>query len=345
MQINLSPTSSLWTTIQWLGVLLSAVLVGAFIYYPAPTLSIFWNVVIPLLPATFLISPLIWRSVCPIATLNMVGNGQFGRRMLKAASIPRASLLGIGLFALMVPGRHFLFNESGTAMVAAILLVFLTALISGTFYHAKSGFCNTLCPVLPVEKLYGQHPLLEMKNPRCASCELCTPRGCIDLSPQKSIEKVISPAHRSTAWVRTPMGIFAMALPGFITAYFIATGPELADAPLVYLFIAGASLISVMLFSSLALLWRWQASRAFLILGALSISLYYGFVAPQMATALHLGTAGAWTIRIGAFALIGFWLWKAIRRTSREERAAPMRSRPIARTTPAMAARDTPAGS
>lgn len=340
----MKPATSFWPVIQWLGVLFSAVLVYAFIYYPAPTLSIFWNVLIPLLPATFLISPLMWRSVCPIATLNMAGNGQFGQRMLKAAFVPQASLFGIGLFGLMVPARHFLFNESGPAMVAAILLVFAVAFISGTFYHAKSGFCNTLCPVLPIEKLYGQHPLLEMKNPRCASCELCTPRGCIDLAPQKAIEKVISPAHRSMAWIRTPMGVFATALPGFITAYFIATGPTIADAPLVYLFIAGASLISFMLFSGLALLWRWQASRAFLLLGTLSISLYYGFAAPQIATALHMGDVVTWVIRIGAFLLIGMWFVQAHRRSTRQNPFV-LKTRPVSSTAPPMASRGTPAGS
>ncbi len=313
MRILSERTQTFWRVVQWLGVIATALLFAGLLAYPDRTLQLFWGVVIPLLPATFLVSPLLWRNVCPIATLNMFGNGRFRRRLLEPASIPRTSLMSICLFGVMVPARHFLFNESGIALVVATLLVLSTALVMGSFYDAKSGFCNTLCPVLPVEKLYGQHPLISIGNPRCTTCRLCTPRGCIDLSPMKSIEKVVSPAHRSHAWLRTPLGFFAAALPGFIAGYFTAAGPSWSDAIPVYLHIGAGALISYAFFAGLIFLFKWKASRALIILGAVSISLYYAFAAPQMASTLGLGSTAMWAIRIGAFLLIGAWFWRASR--------------------------------
>ena len=43
----------------------------------------------------------------------------------------------------------------------------LAAWMLGRRGERKAGFCNALCPILPVERLYGQAPLVAAGNPRC----------------------------------------------------------------------------------------------------------------------------------------------------------------------------------
>ena len=59
----------LWRIAQALGVLGVAILLVGLVVRPAPSLTILWRVLIPLVPATLLVSPLLWRNVCPLATL------------------------------------------------------------------------------------------------------------------------------------------------------------------------------------------------------------------------------------------------------------------------------------
>ena len=304
----------MWRLAQVLGIIAATTIIVGFVWLPEFTLRIFWGILIPLLPATFLISPLIWRSVCPIATVNMLGNGWMGRRKLPAHSIPAVSMAGIILFGLLVPARHLAFNDNGVILAATSGAVFVAAFILGVFFDNRSGFCNAVCPVLPVEKLYGHRPLIEMKSVRCASCQLCTAKGCLDVSPQKSIEKIIAPAHRSQAWLKTPMGIFALALPGFILGYFTSASTPWFEMTSLYLYIGACCAGSYALLAGLMLLLRWPSSRGLIILAAISVGLYYAYASPQIAEALTLGPMTAWGIRCGTFILIGFWLWRGLRR-------------------------------
>ena len=52
---------------------LTAMLLAGLWLAPARFLALFWGVVIPLLPLSFLVSPQLWRAVCPLATLNQLG--------------------------------------------------------------------------------------------------------------------------------------------------------------------------------------------------------------------------------------------------------------------------------
>ena len=173
-----------WRLAQGLGLLVTGALIVGLFSAPESALGLLWNVLIPILPATFLLSPLIWRALCPLATLNLLPNGLFAARTMPAALQKTLGTAGIALLLILVPARRFLFNEEGAILGIVILAVGALALGLGAIYPQKAGFCNTLCPVLPVEKLYGQHPLVAMKDTRCASCVRCVPKGCLDLAPQ-----------------------------------------------------------------------------------------------------------------------------------------------------------------
>lgn len=305
-----------WRIAQAVGLLLLAGLMVGLVARPEPTLHVLWSVVIPLLPASFLVSPALWRGICPLATLNTLSNGLIERRALTAKWIPVGGATGVVLLALLVPARRFLFNTDAMALATVILLVAVAAVLLGALYDMKAGFCNSICPVLPVERLYGQAPLATLSNPRCPDCTLCTPRGCIDLSPTKSVVQTLGPARRSHAWLGTVFGVFAGSFPGFVLGYFTWQDVPFAAAGSVYLAIglmaAGSYAITVLTVHAL----RLEFTLALAILGAAAAGLYYWFSAPALAIAVGLGPAMAFGLRVVALALVAVWLARAVRRPS-----------------------------
>ena len=198
---------ALWKTTQAVGLLATIILLVGLLARPTVALFVLWNVLIPLVPVSLLLSPLIWRNVCPLATISMGLNRKAVTRKLSPEAASRTGMVAVLLLVLLVPARRFLFNTDGMALAIVIVGVALLALILGAFFNAKAGFCNSICPVLPVERLYGQAPLLKTDNARCESCSLCTPRGCIDVAPGKSIAHTVGIAMAGKRWLGTGFGV------------------------------------------------------------------------------------------------------------------------------------------
>ncbi|MBV6520706.1 MAG: hypothetical protein MNPFHGCM_00824 [Gemmatimonadaceae bacterium] len=304
---------SLWRAAQAIGLVLTVVLIAALWVTPTVTLHILWDMVIPLLPATFLINPLIWRNVCPLATLNDLSGSRVGQRIVETRLLRAAWVVGIVLLAVLVPARRFLFNENGPALAITILLVALLALVSGLRYARRAGFCGSLCPVLPVEKLYGQLPLLPMDGARCTSCSQCTPVGCIDLANSKTVAQTIGPERRDARWVRTGFGAFAAAFPGFIIGYFTTVNGDFVTAGTVYgrvLLLAAASYLIV---AVLVAVFRLRASLSLPFLGATSLGLYYWYAAPPLVEAYAGPSQAVAWVRAAIGLMIAYWLvtWRS----------------------------------
>jgi hypothetical protein len=308
--VALSPVNAprLWRAAQLIGVLLTVALLAALVRWPKPTLHVLWDMVIPILPATFLINPLLWRNVCPLATLNTWTGRQGGQRAISTPMLHASWVVGLVLLGVLVPARRFLFNTDGAALAAVIVVVAVLALAMGIPFSGRAGFCNALCPVLSVEKLYGQAPLMELGNARCASCTVCTPVGCIDLAFRKTVAQTIGPTRRDERWVATPFGAFACAFPGFIAGYFTTVNGPLSTAVGVYRHIALLSLASYLALAAIVLMARLSARAALPLLGALAIAIYYWYAAPTLAAAYGAPVIGPTIVRLLALALIVAWL-------------------------------------
>ncbi len=307
----------LWRTAQWAGILATAILLAGLVAQPDLALDVLWNILIPLVPASLLVSPAIWRNVCPLATLNMLTNRSAVQHTLTEKVLPGAGIIGIVLLVVMVPARRFLFNTDGVVLTVTIVAVALLALALGGFFQLKAGFCNAICPVLPVERLYGQRPLMGVNNPRCVPCTMCTARGCIDLNPSKSVAQTLGSARRSNAWLVTGFGAFAAAFPGFVVGYYTAQDGPLASAGSVYLNVAVWALGSYLVAGLLVWLFRLSATRALILLAAVAAGLYYWFAADTITTAFAIQGTATVAIRVAALALVVFWLWRALPRTNR----------------------------
>ncbi len=303
----------LWQVGQVLVLAITGVLLWGLLARPEPALGLLWNVLIPVLPAVFLLHPTIWRNVCPLATVNLLSGHRRGHRTLAGPESKVAGTLGIVLLAGLVPARHFLFNHNGAALAITILIVVALALILGSLFTAKAGFCNAVCPVLPVERLYGQRPMVEVANARCAPCTLCTQRGCMDLAPTKSIPQILGAARRGSRWWLTPFGLFAAAFPGFIVGYFTVEEAQQSAALSVYLHVLGWAAVSMLVVVAVTYLRRGRNERLVLGLAAVSAALYYWFAAPGVVDQLSLSQAGTISLRVTALAFIAVWWWQALR--------------------------------
>ena len=288
------------------------VLVGAFTI-PSFTLRVVWGIAVPLLPVTFLLSPELWRGVCPLATLNVLGNRLHRAQLPSTRTHAGLGIAGIGLFLALVPLRLVAFNTQGVAFAAAAAGVGVGALVLGMAFATRSGFCNGACPILPVERLYGQAPLLHLGRGRCDQCTVCTPRGCLDLAGDKAVAQLLGRTRLDHGWLGTSFGAFAAALPGFILGYYAL--PTIAAPSLLLAYgapLAGA-LLSFLLVSAAVRVLRLSAASALVGLAAAAISLHYWFAGPTVAAALGLGSAAVWLVRVGAGAVIAVWTVRALR--------------------------------
>ena len=310
-----------WRIAQILALLATVALLASLVATPSTGLVLLWDVAIPVLPAVFLINPGLWRNICPLGTLSMLPN-QPGGRVLNGAGLPLAGSLGIALLFLMVPARRFLFNTDGTALALTIVGVAVLAISLGSVFDKKAGFCSGICPVLPVERLYGQSPLIAVSNPRCSPCTLCVTRGCLDIAGGKSIAQILGPRRKSHDWLGTAFGMFAASFPGFVIGYNLTADGPWSTAGQVYGIVLAGAVLSYLVTNVLVRTLHVGSITALNALAALSLGLYYWFAAKAITTHLALPDWTPFLIRSAAGLLLAFWVWRA---TDNRRRYAELR--------------------
>jgi len=119
----------------------------------------------------------------------------------------------IALFAI-VPLRHVVLDTSGPATAIVLLSLAAAAVIMGSKFEWKSGWCSGVCPVHPVERLYGTLPAISPPNAHCTSCERCV-QPCPDSTPE------LTPLSTKNGLPRRIAGLLMVgAFPGFIWGWF-----------------------------------------------------------------------------------------------------------------------------
>lgn len=206
-----------------LGRILSvAVLVGCAVLLlvrPDAGLVLFWKTAIPLLPLVFFAVPGLWRNLCPLAAAN-----QLPRRagFSKALTPPAwwkeyGYVLGFAAFFVLASSRKFLFNHDGTATAILILGALAGAFVGGVLLKGKSGWCSSICPVYPVQRLYNQSPFVLVGNSHCDPCVGCT-RNCYDFNPNVAY---LADLHDEDHYYVGYRRLFAYAMPGFVLGFFL----------------------------------------------------------------------------------------------------------------------------
>jgi hypothetical protein len=300
-----------WGIVRAAALAATAALVVTLVAWPTVALRVLWDLLIPVLPASFLVAPHLWRGVCPLATLNQWSGARPGRRQLGGRPLVAANALGVLLLVLLVPARRFAFNENGPALAATITIVAAAALALGVVFSRRAGFCNAVCPILPVERLYGQHPLWKPSNRRCDRCTVCIPKGCLDVDPFRSFAHAIGREAGRHRWLTTTYGAFAAALPGFIVGYFTLGNVPWTAAAGVYLWVALCSAGSYLAATVVVRVLGLTRPVSLALLAAAAVALYYWWAAPRIAGLLGAPPAGTVIGRAAALALVAVWLVRA----------------------------------
>jgi nitrite reductase (NADH) large subunit len=305
-----------WRVLRWFGVACALTIVAASILVPPLGLLLFWGVFVPVVPLVFLVAPALWRNVCPMASLNQIPR-TLG--LTRGLTLPLwvqqyAPLISAGLFLAIVPFRKVLLESSGLALAVFLLSVLSLAFLGGLLFKGKSGWCSQFCPMLQVERFYGQSPLLVVRNSHCRPCVGCT-KNCYDFNP--------TAAHLADLYDGNPRlaanrKLFAGAMPGLILAFF--TQPEFADITATsVLLLYGRILLFVAagigVFMAVEAVTGLSSYKLVLVHVVVALNLFYWFVAPQVMQRFGLGeTPLPYLLQAAVAVLTVVWFLRALPR-------------------------------
>lgn len=209
------------TLVKWRVLQLAVFAIGFAIFvlliiWPPIGLHAFWNVLIPVAPALLMVAPGLWRNVCPLSSTALFGRhmGWTKDRRVSIEWQGRLGLIGVGILFLVVPLRHVILDTSGHATAIALGAVGVLSIIMSSQFRWKSAWCSGMCPVHPVERLYGAEPIASFANAHCHECEACVV-PCPDSIPGVS---PTSPRPTRARWLAG--AIMLAAFPGFVWGWF-----------------------------------------------------------------------------------------------------------------------------
>ena len=278
------PCSTWWHRVQAVLLVAGVVLEGTLIVRPEIGVIILWNVLIPVAPALLVIAPGLWRNICPMATLSLLPRYLCLSHELVPSrwAADLLALLGFLALLLIVPLRHLALDISGPATALMLLLAATVAFALGIAFEWRSGWCTSLCPIHPVEKLYGFAPALTVGNARCQSCAKCS-TPCPD-STQAMTPLVTGPSRLAKWLGQVLVGGFV----GFIWGWYrlpdypgpVATNDILAA----YLWPLGGGAASLVAYAALRRQCRSRQARALLprVFAAAAVSTYYWYRLPAL---------------------------------------------------------------
>jgi nitrite reductase (NADH) large subunit len=319
-----------WRALRWCGVGCAIALIVTSVVDSSLAVKIFWSIFIPLLPLTFLVMPGIWRNVCPMASLNQIPRTlKFTRGKTIPPRIQQFTpLISIAFFLLIIPARKLRFDQNGLALALFLIAVLALAFTGGVFFKGKSGWCTQFCPMLQIERFYGQSPLVVLPNSHCRPCVGCN-KNCYDFNPTAGF---LADLHDENPRLGVNRKMIAGAIPWVITAFF--TQPYLTHLSLVpaltiygrFLIAAAAGAGFFLLLETITPLTAQQ-----LVLGHVvaAINLFYWFGAPRALQKLGLDTQVLpHVIQLVVLALSLLWLKRALPREAaflEQTEGAPVR--------------------
>lgn len=156
----------------------------ALIFFPKIGLHAFWDVLIPIAPLLLVLATGVWRNICPLATTALLPRklNISKQKRMKIKNHGIITLVGVFVLLLAVPLRHLIFDTNGPVTAYFIISLAVIAVYMGYNYNWKSGWCSGLCPIHPVEKLYGSKVAIADPNAHCSSCKNCV-APCPDSIP------------------------------------------------------------------------------------------------------------------------------------------------------------------
>ncbi|HRE16525.1 MAG TPA: FAD-dependent oxidoreductase [Rhodocyclaceae bacterium] len=270
-----------WQALRIVSVTFTLSVLALLVLRPTQGLFLFWNILVPSLPLVFFAAPGLWRNLCPLSTMNQVPRVFGFTRGLTLSNWLKeyAFVFGMTVLFVAVPARQLVMNHDGLATAALVATLLGLAFFGGLLFKGKSGWCSTFCPLLPVQRLYGQTPMVLVPNSHCEPCVGCT-KNCYDFNPQAAY---LADQYDDDPHYRGYRRFFAGAFPGLILAYF-TTVPGQESALALYGRFATTVIASVGLFYFLDTFIKLTRAKLTAIYAVLALNLFYWFVMPTLTT-------------------------------------------------------------
>jgi hypothetical protein len=186
---------------------------------------ILWTVCIAALPFFWMtIGFHVWRRICPLAVAGQVGRlvGRPGARKMGDWMGKNYLLVQLGLMIFALSLRLVVTNGSDVGLGIFLGVVVLAAIVVSFVYGGKT-WCNFMCPVGLVEKIYTE-PSRSASNAAADVTSQCTPcvackKHCPDIDLEQGYWKEAVERGRRLAYFAWPGIVIA-----FYTYYFLARG-------------------------------------------------------------------------------------------------------------------------
>jgi NADPH-dependent 2,4-dienoyl-CoA reductase/sulfur reductase-like enzyme/ferredoxin len=294
---------------------------------PPVGLRIFWGVAIPLLPIFFFLAPGVWRNICPLASSNQLPRAlKWTRAMTPPQWLKRSSYaISISFFVLFVSLRKLGLQTSGLWTGALLLAVIASAFTGGMIFKGKSGWCSSICPLLPVQRVYGQTPFLLVANTHCQPCVGCT-KNCYDFNPKVAY---LADLHAESSW-SAGRKYFIAAFPGLILGFFKVPSVPVASVGLIYgelaLYVAASLAVFFLLDSFIGV----STHKLTTLYAVAALNIFYWFAFPVMVKAVSGSVSPVpltWAARAAVLALSAVWV---VRTYLKERRFLARASAPVA---------------
>jgi hypothetical protein len=273
----------IWRIVQTAVWLIGATILTCLLFFPPIGVLLFWNILIPIAPFLFVVAVGVWRNVCPLATTNLLPRklGLSQRKKMSPTQSGIFNLIAVIALYIIVPLRHAVFNMNGVATGIMIVVMAVIGVTLGFVYEWKSAWCSGLCPIHPVEKLYGANVFISMPNANCDNCQNCVvpcPDSTPNMTPIKATKTIY---HRISGWM------VVAGLPGFIWGWFnvpdYATLNSLNDALIVYKNPFIGFVVSSIIYFILLLITNNKKDKIITsIFAAAGVSLYYRYRIPAL---------------------------------------------------------------
>jgi nitrite reductase (NADH) large subunit len=271
-----------WRALRWTAGACLIALAALALKDAALATLLFWGGLVPLLPLLFVIAPGAWRNVCPLASANQIPRTLgFSRNLTVSPRVAQfTALIGAGLFLAVVPLRLVLLEQNGVALAVFLLGLPTLAFVGGLFYKGKSGWCSQICPMLQVERLYGQSPLQVVRNAHCRPCVGCS-ANCYDFNPTAAY---LADLHDANPRLGVNRRLFAGAMPWFILAFFTQSPlPDLSPGSIAQMYGRILLLVAAGIgtFFVIEQVFRIRAQHLVLLHVVAALNLFYFFAAPR----------------------------------------------------------------
>ncbi len=270
----------LWRIAQSLVWLLGLAIVFILIFNPILGIHLFWNILIPVAPLLLVVAVGVWRNVCPMASTALLPRHLklSQKKKLTLEQTGKLNLIAVIALFVIVPLRHAIFDKSGLATALLIVSLGIVSLVVGSLYEWKSAWCSGLCPVHPVEKLYGLKNKLTIPNAHCDQCQRC-------VTPCPDSVVGIHPLSTTKTKYHNIAGVLLVgAFPGFIWGWFqVPDYPGISSlGGLITIYKMPMLGVFVTIVAFLILKRIFQEKIIISIFAAMAVSCYYWFRIPAL---------------------------------------------------------------